>query len=168
MDDSVIFSIDKFNQSKLEKTDEIFGAVKARVYNKGHYDSTKEEFNRLKPNEYSNPLLLYKYKNVFDPTNESDMEHIKQLTNDKVRLSHFMVPFQDKAEIKRAGSLYGFIEDDADGNGHLEEYPSVKFVYAHSIELILPPEITRLGDMSKLNFLMVLNSMMLTLLKMIK
>ena len=153
LDDTVIFSIDKFDQSKLEKTDEIFGAVKAQVYNKGHYDSTKEEFNRLKPNEYFNPLLLYKDKKVFDPTNEDDLKYIKQITNDKVRLSHFMVPFKDNTGIKRAGSIYGFKEDKTERNGYLEEYPSVKFIYAHSIELTLPPEITRLGGYVEIKFL---------------
>ena len=145
LSDDIIFSIDKFDQHTLEKqTDKLFGEIKATVYNKGHYDSTKEEFNRLKPNEYSNPLLLYNEKMVLDPTNPSDMNIIKQITNDKVRLSHFMLPFQDR-DIKRAGSLYGFKEYEGKLSGYLEEYPSVKFIYAHSIELILPPEITRLG-----------------------
>ena len=149
LDDSVIFSIDKFDQSTLEKTDKLFGELKAKVYNKGHYNSTFEEFNRLKPNEYSNPLLLYDYKKVFDPTNVTQLEQIKRLTNDKVRLSHFMLPFQDKG-IKRAGSLYGFKENDDHLSGYLEQYPSVKFIYAHSIDIILPPEITRLGGIAEI------------------
>ena len=144
LDDSIIFSIDKYDQSDLLKTNKIFGEMKAKVYKKGHYDSTKEEFKRLNPNEYTNPLLLYANKNVFDPTDNSQMQRIKELTNDKVRLSHFMLPFQDRG-IKRAASLYGFVEDTGKKSGYLEQYPSIKFIYAHSIELILPPEITRLG-----------------------
>ena len=60
-----------------------------------------------------------------------------------------MIPFSGK-NIDRAGSILGFIEDkDSNGNklksGYLEQYPSIKFIYAHSIDVILKPEITRLG-----------------------
>ena len=149
LNDSIIFSIDKFDQSTLTKTDDIFGKIKAHVYNKGHYNSRKEPFDRLKPNEYSNPLLLYNYKNRFDPTNPEQMKVIEELTGDKVRLSHFMVPFLDRS-IKHADSLYGFKLSDSYGNGYMEEYPSIKFIFAHSIEIVLAPEITRLGGIAEI------------------
>ena len=149
LNDSIIFSIDKFDQSTLTHTDDIFGKIKAHVYNKGHYNSRKEPFDRLKPNEYSNPLLLYNYKNRFDPTNPEQMKVIEELTGDKVRLSHFMVPFLDRS-IKHADSLYGFKLSDSYGNGYMEEYPSIKFIFAHSIEIVLAPEITRLGGIAEI------------------
>ena len=153
-DGKILISIDKFDQSDTTKApilDKQLGEIKSKVYNKGHYDSTKGKFNTLKPNEYTNPFRQYKSMTQYDPTKPEDLKKLQNLTTDKVNLTHFMSPNKNP-RIKRAGNVYGFVEEsgDEEGNGHLEEYPSVKFVYAHSVELTLPPEITRLGGYAEI------------------
>ena len=153
-DNSILISIDKFNQSKLgEPTGEVLGDIKPKIVNKGHYDSAEKiKFNRLKPNEYSNSLREYKFMKQYDPTNEIDLKELQKITNTTVYLSHFMIPFIDKNDITRAGSILGFkeFEENGDGSGYLEEYPSIKFVYGHSIDLILDPANTRLGGAAEI------------------
>ena len=144
-DGNVLISIDKFEQSGTEQVGKILGEIKTKIKNKGHYDSTKEPYNTLKPNEYYNAMRQYANMRQYDPTNEADLKALQDRTNDTVRLTHFMVPNKD-SYVKRAGNLMGFHENE-DKSGYLEQYPSVKFVFGHSIPLTLPPEITRLGGM---------------------
>ena len=144
----VLISLDHFDQSSLTTPKgHSLKDIKKQIVNKGHYDSTKTKFNRLKPNEYANSLRELDFMEQYDPTNPDKLKELQDLTNSKVYMSHFMVPFADKDDISKAGSLLGFkeYEDKTDGSGYLEEYPSVKFVKGHSIELILLPDITRLG-----------------------
>ena len=152
-DNTILISIDKFDQSKLgEPTGEVLGDIKPKILNKGHYDSTKTKYNRLKPNEYSNSLREYKFMKKYDPTNENELKELQKLTNTTVYLSHYMIPFIDKNGISKAGSILGFkeFEENGDGSGYLEEYPSIKFVYGHSIDLVLDPENTRLGGKAEI------------------
>ena len=149
--DSILISIDKFNQSSLgEPTGKVLGEIKPKIVNQGHYNSTKERYNRLKPNEYSNSLREYEFMKQYDPTDPQQLEELKSLTNGTIRLSHFMVPFTDKNNINKAGSILGFEETNEDGSGHLKQYPSVKFVYGHSIDLVLNPAVTRLGGSAQI------------------
>ena len=145
LDGTVLLSIDKFEQGNT-KEDKTLGAIRAKIRTPGHYDWTKGRLNTLQPNQYTNPMRQYKNIKQYDPTNPADLKTLQEMTNDNdtIKLTHFMMPNKISL-IHRAGNIYGFAEDDSDGNGHLIEYPSVKFVYAHSIELILAPEITRLG-----------------------
>ena len=142
---SILISIDEFDQSILgEPKGEVLGDRKPTIVNKGHYNSNKEKYNRLKPNEYSNSLREYKFMKQYNPTKNEDLKELQNLTNSTIKLSHYMVPFTDKIGISHAGSIYGFKETE-NGNGYLEQYPSIKFIYGHSIELILDPAKTRLG-----------------------
>ena len=156
LSDKVLISIDKFDQSSLgdksKNKGKVLGDLKAKIITKGHYDSTKERYNRLKPNEYSNVLREYEFMTQYDPTNSEDLKKLQELSTDTIKLTHFMVPFSDTSVLDRAGSILGF-KEDVDPNdsskylksGYLEQYPSVKFIYAHSIDVVLQPEITRLG-----------------------
>ena len=150
---SILISIDNFDQSSLGKpTGKVLGDIKEKIINKGHYNSNEVKFNRLKPNEYSNSLREYEFMKQYDPTDPAQLEELKSLTNESIRLSHFMIPFIDKNHISRAGSILGFKEDNinGDGSGYLEQYPSIKFVYGHSIELILNPANNRLGGAAEI------------------
>ena len=98
----------------------------------------------MKPNEYTNPLRQYEFLTKYDPTKPEELKALQDLTSDTLKLTHFMFPNKDP-KITRAGNIYGFHEDTDGKNGYLIEYPSVKFIYAHSIDLILSPEITHLG-----------------------
>ena len=147
LDDKILLSIDRYDQSSLTLQNKNLGEIKAKLLVPGHYDSTKERYNRLKPNEYSNAMREYSHLKVYDPTKETDLEELKTMTNNSVRLTHYMIPFADKNKIQKAGSILGFKEYEGknDGSGFMEMYPSVKFIYGHSIEVELAPEITRLG-----------------------
>ena len=143
--DSILISLDKFEQDEIEKRGNSLADIRKVIAHPGHYDSTKERYNRLKPNEYANSLRLLNFMKQYNPTDPEQLEQLQSLTKSKIYVSHFMVPFINP-NIHRAGSLVGFKEyDGKDGAGYLEEYPSVKFVKGHSIELTLSPNITRLG-----------------------
>ena len=151
LDSSVLISLDRFDQSNAPIEGELLGEVRSKIQNKGHYDSTKGPYNTLKPNEYRNPLRQYKTIKQYDPTKPEDLKALQDLTleNDTIKLSHYMSP--NKIDlITRAGNIYGFVEETGSKDGYLQEYPSVKFLYAHSIEIILPPEITRLGGYAEI------------------
>ena len=151
LDSSVLISLDRFDQSNAPIEGELLGEVRSKIQNKGHYDWTKGPYNTLKPNEYRNPLRQYKTIKQYDPTKPEDLKALQDLTleNDTIKLSHYMSP--NKIDlITRAGNIYGFVEETGSKDGYLQEYPSVKFLYAHSIEIILPPEITRLGGYAEI------------------
>ena len=146
-DEKILISIDAFDQSGYPpQENKQFGDIKKQVVNQGHYDSTRNFGDRLKVNEWANSLRQYAYLKQYDPTDPVQLSQLQEKTTDKIRLSHFMIPFVDKG-IEKANSIYGFKlnSDTDDGSGYLEEYPSVKFIYGHSIYLELKPEDTRLG-----------------------
>ena len=146
--DKILISIDKFDQTKLgEKKGNSLSDIKREVVNEGYYDSTKEKLKKLKPHEYSNSLRRLTFMKQYDPTDSDQLKQLQNLTNTNIYLSHFMVPINDKNGITNADSIIGFEIDTNkdDGSGYLSQYSSVKFVKGHSIELILKPEITRLG-----------------------
>ena len=147
--DSVLISLDHFEQNEAPILDKKIGEIKAELKVTGYYDSTKARYQTLKPNEYFNPLRQYKSKTQYDPTKEEDLKKLQELTTDKIKLSHFMVPNKEE-KIKRAENIYGFKENEDQLSGYFEEYPSLKFIYAHSIELVLDPEITRLGGIAEI------------------
>ena len=61
-----------------------------------------------------------------------------------------MVPFTDKNNKNKAGSILGFERTNDDGSGHLKQYPLVKFVYGYSIDLVLDPAVTRLAGSAQI------------------
>ena len=142
-DGDVLISIDKFEQdSKLEG--KILGEIKPEVKIHGHYDSTKDDYDTLQPNQYFNAMRRYANMKQYDPTKPEDLKALQERTNDTLKLTHLMVPNKD-SYVRRAGNLYGFKENADEKSGYLEQYPSVKFVYGHSVPLTLDPAITRLG-----------------------
>ena len=118
--------------------------IKKIIVNPGHYDSTKERYDRLKPNEYANSLRELEFMHKYDPTDPAQLAELQSLTTDTIRLTHFMIPFVDKHLVEKAGSIYGF-EENPDGSGYFKDYPSIKFVYGHTIPLLLVPSESRLG-----------------------
>ena len=144
-DGDVLISIDKFEQSEAIETGKIFGEIRPKVKIPGHYNSSMADYNTLEPNQYYNALRRYAEMKQYDPTDPEQLKELQKRTNDTVKLTHLMVPNKDPF-IRRAGNIYGFKENsETDISGYLEQYPSVKFVYGHSIPLTLDPEITRLG-----------------------
>ena len=65
-----------------------------------------------------------------------------------MKLSHYLVLIKGD-RITRAGSIEGFIEDTGTNEnyktGYLEEYPSVKFIFAHTVSFLIKKSMTRLG-----------------------
>ena len=148
-DHSVLISLDHFNQSEAPILDKKLGEIIPELKVVGHYNSSEEKYKTLKPNEYYNPMRQYKFMKQYDPTTEEGLKALQEMTNDTIKLTHFMVPNKDP-RITRAGNIYGFKENNDNLSGYLEEYPSLKFIYGHSIELILAPEITRLGGIAEI------------------
>ena len=148
--DSILISVDKYNQESLTTSKgKTLADIKRQVVQAGHYDSTKERYERLKPQEYANSLRELEFMKQYDPTDPDQLAELQSLTNDTIRLTHFMIPFVDKHLAEKAGSIYGFIENE-DGSGYFAEYPSIKFVYGHVVELLLNPNNTRLGGKAEI------------------
>ena len=142
---TILISLDHFNQSSItEPKGQSLNDIKKIIVNPGHYDSTKERYNRLKPNEYANSLRELAFMHKYDPTDPAQLAELQSLTTDTIRLTHFMIPFVDKHLVEKAGSIYGFVENP-DGSGYFKDYPSIKFVYGHAIPLLLVSSETRLG-----------------------
>ena len=149
LNNTILISLDHYMQSEAPILDKKIGEIRPAHKVDGYYDSSKENYKTLKPNEYYNPMRQYQFMKQYDPTKSEDLEALKQMTNNTIKLTHFMCPNKDP-KIKRAGNIYGFIEKEDHLTGYLEDYPSVQFVYGHAIEIILPPEITRLGGMAEI------------------
>ena len=148
-DGDVLISIDKFEQDGAKLEGKILGEIRPEVKIPGHYDSTKNDYDTLQPNQYYNAMRRYANMKQYDPTKPEDLHALQQRTNDTLKLTHLMVPNKD-SYVRRAGNLYGFQEDEGKFSGYLIEYPSVKFVYGHSIPLTLDPAITRLGGYAEI------------------
>ena len=138
---SFLFTLDHYPNKPQKPCVERFGDAQAEVMVKGYFDHTKD--GGLKPNEYSNPMLTYCNRVVVDPTN---LTQIEEATNHSGTLipTHYMIPVKDSS-IKRAGQLYGFVENEDKVSGYFEEYPSIKLVRTYSLKMRVKPNITRQG-----------------------
>ena len=152
-DDTIFISIDNFEQTNAPKEDKQFGYIKKKLVREGYYDSSRGDGDKLKANEWANTLRQYNHLTKYDPTKPEELKQLQEKTTDTIRLSHFLMPFTNP-DITKAGSLYGFKQysdaADSDGSGYLIEYPSVKFIYGHSINLTLNPNNTRLGGKAEI------------------
>ena len=135
-----VFTLDKYK--KLDKPCvEEFGTAKSEIMVKGYFDDTKE--GGLKPNEWSNEMRQYCHKIYIDPTNQTMIDEYTNKSGTIVP-THYLVQVKDSS-VTRAGQIYGFIENEDQVTGYLEEYPSVKFVKAYSLKMKVKPEMTRQG-----------------------
>lgn len=156
IDDSILISIDKYEQNPTpQQQANVLGNARSYVTKDGYYDSTKPQFDTLVANEYSNVLRQYTHMTKYDPTDETSFGQLKQKMKEKlgnseaeleIKLSHYLVPNIEEG-VHSAKNLMNFVLDNhaGEGSGYLETYNSVKFIYAHSIDVVLVPEITRLG-----------------------
>ena len=141
-----VLSVDNYEIDVNENKVETFGQSKSKIYKNGEYNSNNINNDRepLIANEYTNPLLYYKNMKRLNPTNETDMNEIKSLSDDTIRLTHYLCKIT-QTNLNRAGNIKYFKENDDKITGYYEKYPSLKFIYAHKIELPLDPKITRQG-----------------------
>ena len=143
--DNMAFTIDKYEHEPTTKTDRAVGKYKAdKEVNEG-FDSNKND-GKLIPDEFYNVLKQHnKITELIDPLDTSI--NISERFPD-MKLSHYLVLIKGD-RITRAGSIEGFIEDsDAEENyktGYLEKYPSVKFIFAHTVSFLIKKSMTRLG-----------------------
>ena len=143
--DNMAFTVDKYEHEPTTKTDRAVGNYNAdRKVNEG-FDSNKND-GKLIPDEFYNVLKQHnKITELIDPLDTSI--NISERFPD-MKLSHYLVLIKGD-RITRAGSIEGFIEDsDAEENyktGYLEKYPSVKFIFAHTVSFLIKKSMTRLG-----------------------
>ena len=147
--EKILISIDKFEQDDAKVNGKAIGEVKGKIKTEGHYNINEAKYNTLKPNEYYNSMRQYEYMVRYDPTKPEDLKKLQDMSTDKIALTHFMCPNKDPS-IHRAGNIYGFEEDADQKSGSFKEYPSIKFIFGHSIDLNLDPEVTRLGGFAEI------------------
>ena len=143
--DNMAFTVDKYEYEPTIKTDRIIGRYNADKKVDEGFDSTKNE-GKLIPDEFYNVFKQHnKIEELIDPldTSINISDRFPEM-----KLSHYLVLIKGD-RITRAGSIEGFIEDsDAEENyktGYLEKYPSVKFIFAHTISFLIKKSMTRLG-----------------------
>ena len=103
---------------------------------KGYFTNLKEDKKNiiLKENIYSNELFKYCDLIVIDPTKEGELKKYFGDTDD-FKLIHYIIPNVEK-DIIRPGQLFNFTEK-SQYNGQHDVYPSIKFIYVHSLTYIL-------------------------------
>ena len=82
-----------------------------------------------KPNIYPNELYEVCGLEVYNATNETQMDEFGNKDNFKV--VHFLIP-NVESDITEPGQLYGFHADNK-YYGYHENYTSIKFIYTHSL-----------------------------------
>ena len=147
VESNMVITVDKYNNvpttdKKTSKSIGRFNPDKAVV---GEFDSSKNG-GKLIPDEYYNVFKQHNQIEKFiDPLGEG--VNITKIFPD-MKLSHYLVLIKGE-RISRAGSIEGFKEDEGtEANyktGYLEEYPSVKFIFAHTVSFLIKKSMTRLG-----------------------
>ena len=144
VNDSIVFSCDKYEYEPEIKTNKEIGLYYA---NKSINGSINYGVNngKIVPDEFYNVLKQHEQIKTFI----NPLEPGYNITEDfpDMKLSHYLVPIPGD-RITRAGSIKGFIEDETGHNyksGYLEEYPHVKYIFAHTISFVVGKNMTRLG-----------------------
>ena len=145
VNENITFTIDKYDGQPTKKVNDKIGKYKAdKKVDEGFY-STKNN-GKLIPDEYYNVLKQHNIITDFiDPLDENT--NITEQFPD-MKLSHYLVLIKGD-RISRAGSIEGFIEDEGSPEnfktGYLQKYPSVKFIFAHTVSFLIDKSMTRLG-----------------------
>eukprot|EP01022_Parablepharisma_sp_SALTPOND_P019390 TRINITY_DN3300_c0_g1_i1.p1 TRINITY_DN3300_c0_g1~~TRINITY_DN3300_c0_g1_i1.p1 ORF type:complete len:2552 (-),score=197.78 TRINITY_DN3300_c0_g1_i1:2042-9544(-) len=142
-----VISLDRYPASD-DPCVSTFGDARSKVMEPGYF--ANEHPNGLKENEYSNEMLSYCKRQKISPS------ELEALSNGTAFPVHYLVPVVDD-EVQRADDIMYFVAN-ADGTGYLEQYPELRFVYAHKfvantpagqggkLEIILPEGIKFLNE----------------------
>lgn len=142
--DDMAFTIDKYKPEPIITTDREINNYTANISKVGSFNSEKND-GKLIEDEFYNVLKQHtKIKKFINPLKPG-----YNITEDfpDIKVSHYLVLIPGK-RIQRAGSIKGFIEEETGNDykhGYLEEYPEVKFIYAHSVLFNIAKNLTRLG-----------------------
>ena len=120
-----------------------FGDARAKIVVPGYFSVLKED--GLKPNEYTNELLMHCGK-VKVKLNE-----VKTLSSNEIIPIHYLVPVIDPEVIQATDIMYFNSDNDNSKNGWLQDYPEVRFTYAHRFNFTLEPNNTRQGGMIEID-----------------
>ena len=102
------------------------GEVNSKIIEKGYFTHEKKDI--LKPNIWSNEMFEYCDLNVINPTNKDELE---KYFGDQITLSHYLIPNIAK-DIQNPSQIYDFTKVN-DHYGYHTKYPSIKFIYIHSL-----------------------------------
>ena len=133
-----IFSVDRYKAyNPTSNCVKNRGEAESKILEKGFFTNLEEDKKDiiLKPNEYSNELFDYCDLTVIDPTTQQDIINKRFGEENDFKLIHYIIPNVEK-DIIRPGQLYNFTEKD-EHNGQHDIYPSIKFIYLHSLTYIL-------------------------------
>ena len=145
VEETMAISVDKYDKIPTTKTNRAIGRYNAdKSVDEGFYSDKND--GKLIPDEFYNVLKQHNQITTFiDPLDENT--NISEIFPG-MKLSHYLVLIKGD-RITRAGSIEGFIEDSGTNEnfktGYLEEYPSVKFIFAHTVAFLIKKSMTRLG-----------------------
>eukprot|EP01022_Parablepharisma_sp_SALTPOND_P014384 TRINITY_DN1949_c0_g1_i5.p1 TRINITY_DN1949_c0_g1~~TRINITY_DN1949_c0_g1_i5.p1 ORF type:complete len:1905 (-),score=154.15 TRINITY_DN1949_c0_g1_i5:5307-11021(-) len=136
-----VISVDRYPNYTGPCSEKLGDARAVKMVN-GYFTIEKED--GLKPNEYSNELLMHCEKQ------KVWLKDAEKVSNGSIKPVHYLVPVSDP-EVQRADDILDFVVNE-DGTGHLEEYPELKFVYAHYFNITVPGNISRQGGRFEITF----------------
>ena len=153
INEKIIFSLDNFIAYEKNKN----GCVKSKseaqskkVYE--GYFSNKDDDKKTKildPSTYTNELFEICDLTIVDPLSEESIKKVFGNINN-FRPTHYTIP-NVESTIVQPTQIYGFVQDDDIYHGHLEKYPSVKFIYLHSLNYIIDTKTCFYGGLIEIN-----------------
>ena len=135
-----VFSVDKYREYKKNSFNctNVRGKARSVIAEEGYFSNngTDKRDTILKPHIYTNELFQYCDLTLIDPTDENENQ-IKKYFGDteNFKLVHYIIPNVAK-NITKAGQLYNFTAID-DYHAYHNKYPSIKFIYVHSLKYII-------------------------------
>ena len=150
--EKIIFSIDKYIPYEKNKNGCVNnrGQASSTISHKGYFTNKESDKKStiLDPNTYTNALFEFCDLTIVDPLSEESIKKVFENTNN-FRPVHYIVP-NIESTITQPKQIYGFIQED-NYHGYLEQYPSLKFIYLHSLNYIIDTKNCFYGGMIEIN-----------------
>ena len=144
-----VISIDKYiPYEEKANCSHIRGERSSNILRHGFFNNFDPEKRKIihQPNIYSNALFELCDLTVFDPDKD---EISKYFDPEHFKLIHYIIPNVEK-DIIRPKQLYNFVEND-EYHGYHEQYPSIKFIYLHSLTYVLDSKYCKNGGRITIN-----------------
>ena len=141
--DKHVISIDKYIPYQQKSgCSNVRGEKGSSVVEPGFFDNFDENKRKtiLQANVYSNALFEICNLIVLDPDKE---EISKYFDPEHFKLVHYIIPNVEQ-NITRPKQIYNFTEIDIH-HGHHDIYPSIKFIYLHSLTYVLDSKYCKYG-----------------------
>jgi len=130
-----VISVDNYPMPTGYTCAKQLGGAHSIIQVPGFFDVNQPE--GLKPNEWSNELLMHCDKI------KVGLNDVESVSGGSIKPIHYLVPNTDP-EVTQADHIMNFT-NNGDGTGNMDDYPDLKFIYAHSVNQLVDGSISRQG-----------------------